>query len=424
MISKENEIGIETYYSSNEGIGGNIKKMPEDFVVEEIPLNIVPSEKGEYVLLKISSENWETNKLIRAISRQLWKSRNAITIAGTKDKRAVKIQYISFKGSPEEASKINLKDVKVLEAIKIDRGITLGSLWGNKFNVIVRDMKYNDEKCKSLIEKTVNELDGAFPNFFGIQRFGLIRPVTHLVGKAILDREWEKAVKLYVGTPMENETAEAYNARKYFDETQDAKGALKLFPKEMHFERSILNQYLSTNSYEKSFSTLPINLQMMFIHAYQSYLFNKMLSIRIKKIGDLTEIFPYDKVLYVDKNAIHEDRVVEVNESNIETIKSRIKEKKAVLAMPIVGYQFKFDQGVLGEIEKAVIDEHDIEKFYNYEHKEFSSKGYYRNAMAYIHDLSWKIENNTAQFSFSLMKGSYATIFLREIMKARPEDYG
>jgi tRNA pseudouridine13 synthase len=426
LLDSESTIGMDLYATSTPGINGRLKKIPEHFIVEEIPLDIPRSDTGIYVVLEIESRNWETNRLLKAISAQLRVSRHAIKIAGTKDRRAIKRQYISFRGDMNEISRINLNDFRIVNAFRSNKGIDLGKLWGNKFSIIVSDIEYSDQVTSDYIKNTLDELNGTFPNFFGQQRFGVLRPVTHLVGKEIIHRNWKEAVRLYVGNPVKEEDVEVYNARKFFDDSFDANQSIKLYPGKLTFETAILNQIIKSNSdYENGFSVLSKNLQMMFVHAYQSYIFNKLLSLRMKEVGDLNTLFLGDRIFPVSREqGVMEDKIITVDNYNISKIESKISEKKAVLALPIVGHSFTFSNGKPGEFEHKVIDESELPLFMNPDHREFSSTGYVRSANGFLFDLKWNVRDNHAFFDFILTKGCYATVFLREVMKTSPANYG
>ena len=56
------------------------------------------------------------------------------------------------------------------------------------------------------------------PNYFGWQRFGKPRTITHLVGEALVENDLEKAVGRYIGNPQDDESEENQMARQAFDD--------------------------------------------------------------------------------------------------------------------------------------------------------------------------------------------------------------
>ncbi len=444
--SNENEkkLGLEVFFTDTPGMGGKIKIVAEDFIVEEISLEPERKENGNFTIARIKSKNWETNKLVRELSRALGISRKRICFAGTKDKRAVTTQLFCFQASKEIISKLSLPDVEILDLYTSAKPVEIGNLIGNEFEVLIRNIALPAEKVKTIVEN-VNEIilaAGGFPNFYGVQRFGAVRPITHIVGKYILEGNFEKALLTYTAEPIKGEHPEAFEARKFLKESYDFKKALSVYPKELIFERAIIH-YLAKEStdYIGALRQLPKNLLMMFIHSYQSYLFNRILSERLRRNYPLGEALIGDLVLTVDKyNLPCHNSWVKAEERNIPKLNARIKEGKAFVSGVIFGAESEFAEGVQGEIESKIIAEEKIkrEDFIIPAMPELSSKGERRNLIAPLKALDYKInedslhsaiQNSTLRaplkqlrlqsilLKFQLQKGCYATSLLREFMK-------
>jgi len=300
----EREIGILCYKSRTEGIGGKIKHIPEDFIVEEItedgrvleavgdgdvpeaaapPADENPSassNSGEFLHFTLQKNNWDTLRAMKEISRRLGVSRNRISFAGTKDKRAVTVQRASaWNVKEEDLERVNIKDIQLREFSYSNDRIELGDLQGNRFAITLRNLDLNEDSIKNIINSTTDELKAGFPNFFGVQRFGTTRPITHLVGKEILKQDFKNAVMLYLAKTHPDEPAETKEAREFLSETEDFKESLKKFPRNLGYELSMLNHLIQNpDDFPGALKSLPKKLGMMFVHAYQSYIFNKALS--------------------------------------------------------------------------------------------------------------------------------------------------
>ena len=138
----------------------------------------------------------------------------------------------------------------------------------------------------------MQELDaiGGIPNFFGHQRFGTTRPITHLVGKALVQGDFEEAAMLFLAKPSVHEHPASRQARQELETTKNFKQAQENFPKQLRFERIMLN-HLADNpdDFVGAFQRLPLKLQALFVQAHQSYLFNRFLSERVKHDLPLNE---------------------------------------------------------------------------------------------------------------------------------------
>ena len=153
VLEIEKKIGIETFFTSQSGLGGKLRVKPEDFLVKEISSYPTKNKDGIFTIAEITSTSWETNLLLRELSSRLHISKQRINFAGTKDKRAKTTQIMSFYNVPvEKINKIKIKDVEIKNIYQSDKPIKIGNLNGNYFEIIVRDI---NQKIKS---KKVKEI--------------------------------------------------------------------------------------------------------------------------------------------------------------------------------------------------------------------------------------------------------------------------
>jgi tRNA pseudouridine13 synthase len=380
----ENTIGIRYFISNTPGIGGFLKRNFEDFKVKEISNKKNEDENGDYTHFTLEKTNWDTIRAISALSRTLGVSRKRFGFAGTKDKRAVTAQRMGvWNVSPEKLGEVKVKDLRLYDFMRSNEKILVGDLIGNEFEVRVRDPEVKDE---SVIETGKQEIeDSGVPNYFGYQRFGVIRPNTHIIGKFLLNGDVEGGIMSYLADYYDGEKEDAREARKGLKETGDFKEALKTFPKRLGYERTMIDSlYKNPSDFAGAFRRLHKKLRQLFIHGYQSYLFNLILSRMIENDMDV-------------HNTI----------------------------IPLFGYQSAFSDGEQGEIEKNVLDEAgiDIGEFKIKSFPELSSRGAFRNATLETKIEYQILEDNSLLFNFSLPKGNYATMVMREFMKADPLNY-
>ncbi len=420
----EKKVGMELFYTDTPGIGGRLKKYPEDFRVRE-DIKFDKLRDGEYTIAKVWSRNWETNRLIKKMALELGLGRDDIAFSGTKDKRAITEQYMSFYTSPDEVRKIELKDLEITDMKRSHRPLYLGMHHGNHFEITIREIDTDD--LKDIVAETSRELTEAkgFPNWFGVQRFGTIRPVTHEIGRKIIMGDIEGAVKSYIGDPYEKEGNESYEARKFIEDTWDYEKALDVYPNILSFERSMIKSLVKKpEDYVRALRRLPHNLQKMFIHAYQSYLFNRMLSKRLKEGLPLNDAVVGDILLPANRDGLpNRDTPVEVKERNLEKSSDMVRQGKAYVSAPLVGHNSSFSEGRQGEIEREVMDEEGLmrEDFVIPELRNLSSSGTRRALFAPITDFGYDVDDKAVKLSFYLYKGTYATTLLREFMKL-PDD--
>ena len=416
--------GMEVYLTKFRGLGGKIRQNVEDFKVDEVYDNKF-SVTGKYAIVKVTKVNAETHHVVRDLSRRLGISQKRISWAGTKDKRAVTTQRMSIY-NVELKEPLAIPNVIVEPIGRADKPVALGDLRGNDFSMTIRCIEGPIEDVQARILAAVEEIhgEGGVPNFFGVQRFGSVRPVNQLVGKALLSGDMEGAVMTYMAMPFPDEPEAVKEARKFVWDTHNFKEGLKLLPLRLRYERAMMSHLIqSPGDYDGALNVLSINLQRLFVHAYQSYLFNRMLSMRIKRELPLSRGVDGDFVFLNE-----EKKLRTVVPKNIERINGMISEGRAFIQMPVPGYDTLISDGTIGEIEREVLESEGIafDQFKLECCPRLRSKGVMRNVV-----LPTKIEFNVSnddvnigftkvELRFYLQKGSYATSVLREIMKMKP----
>ncbi|MCL1978672.1 MAG: tRNA pseudouridine(13) synthase TruD [Methanomassiliicoccaceae archaeon] len=425
----EADIGMSFYLSDINGTGGRLKKIPEDFIVKEISDRPEPAVDGRFVIAEVTSRNWETNRLVRLMSRGLGISREKIGFGGTKDKRAVTTQLMSFECRMGLMGRITLKDVEIGNAYTARRGIQIGDLKGNSFTIRVRECDVPESDIPGILDGVSSAVTaaGGFPNYFGVQRFGVVRPITHKVGEFIIRGDLEGAVRCYVSDPALYEDESAANVRRSLSEEDDWSSILKDMPDSLSYEKIMVEHIVSNpGDWMGAIGKLPKNLQMMFVHAYQSYLFNRMLSERMRRGLPLNSPVLGDVVIPLDADRIpqHESPVV-TTKNNIDLIAKKITSGRAFVTITLFGSEGRISEGEMGEIEGSVIGSEGISE------KDFivpglphcSSKGSRREVLCPVADLSHRVAEGGYEMSFSLPKGNYATCLLREYMKSDMDKY-
>ncbi|MDH3365405.1 MAG: tRNA pseudouridine(13) synthase TruD [Thermoplasmata archaeon] len=424
----EADLGLECFYSEGiPGIGGKLRVSPEDFAVDEISVRPAENPDGKYVIAIVWHRNWEANRLLRRLGNNLRIGRTSVGFAGTKDGRSVATQLMSFRAKIETVNGLEIPDVKILDAYTSNRSISIGDLIGNRFSVVVNEVG-QDVETRGVCEAVRERLEGigGFPNYFGVQRFGSVRPITHLIGKDLSRGDPEGAVMRYVANPMQNDS-EGDDARSALQQSMDFRKAMTEFPTKFTFERVMISHLVENpDDYIGALRRLPRNLLMMFVHAYQSYMFNKILSERIRRGLPIHEPLEGDLVLPLTKNGVPDhDNPIEVTEHNIAKASKNAAEGKAFVSGSLFGTQSVLASGEMGEIERKVIESEGVSSsdFQIVGLREASSKGTRRELLAPMKDLAIEFDDQAVAFRFMLNKGCYATCLLREFMKADMSKY-
>ncbi len=438
-------LGMEVYSTKTEGVSGKIKGSVDDFVVEEVlvdgskasvkgvaPIRVLGStlQRQQYLLCVLVKRNWDTFIAVKNVAKSLSIDQARVQFAGIKDAKAVTAQHVSIENvSLADAQKIEVKDVEVHPIGYIREQMSLFYLLGNTFTIAIKNLSTPEVAVVDRIKKTTAELSilGGAPNFFGHQRFGTIRPITHLVGKALVQGDFEKAAMFFLAKSSVHEHPESRQVRQELESTKNFKTAREIFPKQLRFERQMLNHLADDpEDFVGAFHSLPLKLQALFVQAHQSYLFNRFLSERVKNSLPLNEAMVGDFVVGVERSGLPLTAVSKiVSAENLAEINAQVKAGRQRVALPIFGVKQKLSQGVMGQIENRVLEQEGIE-IGNIRVNELSragGKGGLRTIVAPIKD--FKLQNISpiqegefgATVSFMLLRGSYATVVLREIIK-------
>lgn len=417
----ETSLGLAYYISDTPGTGGTLKKEPEDFVVEEIPLR-TPHEQGSYLICRVTMKNWEQQHAVKEIANRLGISHRRIGWAGTKDKRALTTQYLSlYKVSPEQVTGLFIKDIMFEPVGFADQQLFLGDLKGNRFRICIRDILPG---TGTSVADTLEKCKNGLPNYYGIQRFGVVRPVTHLVGYALLKGNEEEAVNRYIGAPSEDEHKDTRRGRSLWDSTHDAKETLGGYPFYLRYERAMLSHLAgSPGDFTGALQALPPKLLSMFVSAVQSHLFNRALSQRLAGGATLTDVLPGDHLIFAN------GRTDVATTKNAKTASVHVQRGRARIAIMMPGVKEYPSTGgsFMDDIMAGLLEEEGIT------HNGFM-RAEQRTGITYAGALrtitlqpeieavvrSEKEGTDLIDLSFNLPKGCYATTVCREIMKADP----
>ena len=414
-------LNANTYVTKEEGIGGTIRNQYEDFYVEEIP-DLIPTGEGPNVWIWIEKIGRTTLDVVLDIARDLHIDRKRMGFAGMKDKKARTRQWICISNmdSDEQFEQVKALSGQIYKTdfLKVIRGrkkLRMGQLKGNKFRILIRDID-DVEKSAEIASDILKQLEvTGVPNYFGWQRFGKPRTNTHLVGEALVENDLKKAVGRYIGNPTEEEHEENQKARKAYDDG-DLEKSLELMGKGMRYEKMMIRELikdskkgeLTDKSYKNALHALPKPLQRMFVHAYQSFLFNAAVSKRVE--------MGINKYIEGDIIINNEERIV--RDKTPEEYQELIDTFQVNPTSPLYGTKVPFAGGKVGEMEKSILDDYGLSKedFEVPKMPRLGSHGLRRSMRFQVWDTSAIATDEPREF---LVDDTF-TIFLKENSKDLP----
>jgi tRNA pseudouridine13 synthase len=385
------------------GIGGRIKVYNADFWVEEIPLYL-PCGRGEHTYVTIEKEGLSTFRAIRQIARALGINPRTVGCAGLKDARAVTVQTISVGDvAPSRIRALDLPGIRVLDVSRHTNKLRTGHLRGNRFTIRVREVSENAMPAAQAILDVLCQR--GVPNYFGEQRFG-VRGDTHLLGRELVRKDAETFVRRFVGMPHPAETPRIRRARQLCEEGELAL-SLGVWPRHMEHERRVVQSLLDhPGDWTRAVRGIPNKMRKFYVSAYQSALFNRVLTSRLETVdrllvGDLAWIHGKGAVFVVDDPDVEQPRAdrLEISPSG-----------------PLYGYKLTVALGAPGESERRVLAEEELE-LEDWRVRGIKLKGARRPLRFPLREVKTWYDDGL-MLSFALPSGCYATTVLAEVIKA------
>ncbi|MFT4260948.1 MAG: tRNA pseudouridine(13) synthase TruD [Candidatus Woesearchaeota archaeon] len=310
-----------------------LKKHPEDFIVKEVFKRTL-NKTGRYSIYLLKKIDYTTEAAITEVAKQLNVDRKKISYAGLKDRRAITYQYISILDS--KPSGFETENITLTYQGKSDGPVSLGDLEGNNFEIVVRELK--DPK---IAKKRV-------PNYFDEQRFS---SNNHVIGRFIVNSKFEEAVNLILE----------------FDQQ-----------KARHLKKVL---YDNPNDYVNALRQIQPKMLMLYVHAYQSFLWNET----VKR--------------YLQKNPRSNQRQI-----------------------PIIGFGSDIPEDLEPIIDELLEEENiSLRSFIIREIPSLSAEGTNRSLFIDYKDLEFEVESDgdiykKVRFKFYLPKGSYATMLVKNLL--------
>lgn len=422
--SVDRQIGIEGYATGFEGIGGRIRVRRKDFRVEEIldggtfsRITKSPTPSNRYPVYRLVKEGIDTLHALQQVRRRFgWR----VTYLGLKDADAQTVQYITPRqrgGDGQPSLRVSSKVLLELEGY-IDGFLTRRSLAGNRFTIRVSGVGHNAEVVESAAEELGRAIEEMrIPNFFGYQRFGTRRPVNHLVGRELLRGRFEEAVMIFLTYRSSQEDGKTGEMREEMEDPACYPSILNQLGRSLDMERRLVAALIDhPGAWSRALRAVPITVRRLFVNAYQSYLFNRLVS-RMLREGSLTE--GEDGDVY-GRLSLKDGSLTEILRGRRAS--SEVVGEKVLPLVQLVGYAYRSGDGYFDRITQSILKEEEIspKMFYIREMPELSMEGGFRVPPLIGGEFNAEFEpgeETSCLLRFRLLKGSYATVPLRELMK-------
>ncbi|RPA86395.1 tRNA pseudouridine synthase D [Ascobolus immersus RN42] len=390
--------------------------------------------RGKYLHFTLYKENKDTMEVLNNLGRIIKLPPKAkgktFGFAGTKDRRAITAQRVSALNiNAERLAGLNKGKANAFKFGNFeykDTGLGLGDLKGNEFAITLRNITVDGNKnvdievLRDIVANSAASFqETGFINYFGLQRFGTFATGTHDVGRKLLQQDWFGAVKEIMD--YDKSMLEENPDVKVGRDDRDRARAIELFfsgdkgkfqeayekmPRRFSAEGIIIRKAIeiglnpadgTTGSWLGTLTPIPHNLRTMYLHAYQSYIWNHAASQRAK-LYPANAVVEGDLVLYTESEEVLEefdqdgDPIV-VDQSNVKKQFARarpLSKEEAEsgkwtvedIVLPMPGYDVEYPKNEVYQTYESLmkldgLDPHDMKR----SQREMSLSGSYRHVI-------------------------------------------
>lgn len=395
------------------GIGGRLKRRPEDFLVEEVPL-FEPTGEGEHLYLWVEKRRRLTTDITRLLAQHFGVPQRDVGFAGLKDKHAITRQAVTIRlADIDKVAEFQDDHIRILWAERHSKKLKRGNLRGNRFNIRIRDVDpASVVRARTILDRLV--IAGC-PNYLGEQRFGY-RQNNHILGRHLLLKQWQQFLDALLGGPQIDDSEQVREARQAYTEG-DYERALSLWPKVHRFERQAIGP-LSRGAppYDAVHGIDHMQLTLL-VSAFQSHVFNRVLNRRLRD-------GLFDRLVEGDVAMKRENRAMfDVLDPQAE--QPRMDAGDIAPSGPMWGESMKPARGQVAEWEQQALHSTGLSEA-DLAEGPYAPDGSRRPLRMMVQDVDISAGADEhgpyVHVAFMLPRGSFATVVMREIMKVDADD--
>ncbi|KAI5205904.1 hypothetical protein AUEXF2481DRAFT_3198 [Aureobasidium subglaciale EXF-2481] len=339
MTNDDNTIAIKVTAAANKA--PNARALPGSKGKNSRPKGKVGWDElgGEHLHFTLYKENKDTMEVLYWIASQLKLHVKNFQFAGTKDRRGVTVQRVSaYRVAADRLAGVNptLRQARLGGFKYMPQGLDLGDLYGNEFTITLRDCTFPGqqgdaaaqlENAKKIIGGAVSQFEErGFINYYGLQRFGTFAISTDTIGRKMLRGDLESAVEDILSfspealeaasnpdqasTKISKDDIARAEALHIWKTTKKSGAALDKLPRRFQAENALIRHLgwvdrksgdlLRAKDWQGALQNIPRNLRLMYVHAYQSLVWNTVAGRRYQLYGN--------KVVAGDLVLVHEHK--------------------------------------------------------------------------------------------------------------------
>jgi tRNA pseudouridine13 synthase len=264
-----------------------LKQQPDDFQVEELT-DVAPAGQGAFALYRLDKRGWTTIDALQAVRRRWHIEPRRLSYGGLKDRHAHTVQYFTLYRGPRRGFTHHGVTVDYLG--QVPAPYTSRDIRANRFQLTLRAM---DEADVPIAERTMDAVRAeGVPNYFDEQRFGSVTGGGTFVARLMVLGRYEEALRLALAEPYAYDRAPQKREKAILRAHWGDWVACKNLLPRCH-ARSLADYLVShPTNFRGAVARLRPELQGLYLSAYQSHLWNRMLARWLQALWRPEQLIP------------------------------------------------------------------------------------------------------------------------------------
>jgi tRNA pseudouridine13 synthase len=251
-----------------------LKQQQDDFQVEEIT-DIRPASVGPFAFYRLEKRGWSTPDALGAIRRRWHLGPNRLSYGGLKDRHAATVQYLTIHHGPRRG--LHHQDVTLHYLGQAAAPYTSQDIVCNRFHLTLRDLPLSDRvEIASRVSRVAAE---GTPNYFDDQRFGSVTGEGgEFIARLLVRGQFEEALRLALVASYEHDRGPQKKEKRILAECWGDWPRCKENLQRGHARSLVDYLCVHPGDYRGAIARLRPELRGLYLSAYQSDLWNRMLA--------------------------------------------------------------------------------------------------------------------------------------------------
>jgi tRNA pseudouridine13 synthase len=254
------------------------RQQPDDFEVEGLT-DVQAGQEGAFALYRLEKHGWTTPDALAAVRRRWHIAPQRLSYGGLKDRHAHTVQYLTIRHGPRRNLQHN--DVAVTYLGQTAAAYQSHDIRANRFRIVLRDLRPADAD-QVLAALAEVRADGV-PNYFDDQRFGSVVSGGEFIGRLLVRGRFENALRQALAAPYEFDRGPQKREKEILQRHWGDWNACKDKLGRGH-ARSLVDYLVHhPGDFRGAVARLRPELRGLYLSAYQSHLWNRMLALWLRQ---------------------------------------------------------------------------------------------------------------------------------------------